>query len=188
MIYLVLGTIAFGLFIVYDLNSLYWGVHVIHTFFTAGIVVLTACVIMLAGRIFSHGDVAFLQYGVLTVPLILAIISFVLMIYSLFFALPFKKTYVEEAGPGTVCTEGMYALCRHPGVLWFCLFFLFASVALGDKLFATCGLYYSVLNIGYGVFQDKVTFMKILTGYVEYKQHTPFLIPNTASIKKAIGK
>ena len=40
------------------------------------------------------------------------------VIYTLFFALPFDETYVKENQGRKVYTAGMYALCRHPGVLW----------------------------------------------------------------------
>ena len=42
-----------------------------------------------------------------------------LLIYTLFFALPFEETYCEENKLRAAYTEGMYGLCRHPGVLWF---------------------------------------------------------------------
>ncbi len=42
-----------------------------------------------------------------------------LLIYTLFFALPFEETYCEENKLRAAYTEGVYGLCRHPGVLWF---------------------------------------------------------------------
>ena len=42
-----------------------------------------------------------------------------LLIYTLFFALPFEETYCEENRLRAAYTEGVYGLCRHPGVLWF---------------------------------------------------------------------
>ena len=53
----------------------------------------------------------------------IATIFFVLLIYTLFFALPFDKTYQNESEKRMAYTEGVYALCRHPGVLWFIGFY-----------------------------------------------------------------
>ena len=43
-----------------------------------------------------------------------AILFLGLLIYTLFFALPFDETYVKENHERLAYTEGVYALCRHP--------------------------------------------------------------------------
>ena len=53
-----------------------------------------------------------------------ALCFLLLLIYALFFALPFQETYVVQNVGNKVCAQGMYALCRHPGVLWFTGFYL----------------------------------------------------------------
>ena len=42
----------------------------------------------------------------------------VLLVYTLFFALPFHDTYIHGTTAPSLCRSGVYALCRHPGVLW----------------------------------------------------------------------
>ena len=43
-----------------------------------------------------------------------------LLIYTLFFALPFEETYCEDNKLRAAYTEGMYGVCRHPGVFVVC--------------------------------------------------------------------
>ena len=46
---------------------------------------------------------------------ILGIVFFFLLVYSLFFAIPFGSSYTKPGSKRPVCTKGVYALCRHPG-------------------------------------------------------------------------
>jgi protein-S-isoprenylcysteine O-methyltransferase Ste14 len=86
-----------------------------------------------------------------------------------------------------VYTKGVYALCRHPGVLWLLLFYIFYGCFLGAPYIIKAGCFYSVLNLMYVVFQDFWTFPKTLKGYEEYRQTTPFLIPTPKSILKMLS-
>ena len=45
--------------------------------------------------------------------------AFAALIYTLFFALPFDETYAKQNNGRYVCDRGVYALCRHPGILCF---------------------------------------------------------------------
>ena len=47
------------------------------------------------------------------------LIFLALLIYTLFFALPVEASYAKPGEYRRACTGGVYALCRHPGVLWF---------------------------------------------------------------------
>jgi protein-S-isoprenylcysteine O-methyltransferase Ste14 len=111
---------------------------------------------------------------------------FSLLIYTLFFALPFKNTYIETEGSPKVCQSGVYALCRHPGVLWFIGFYAFFGITLQLPLLLIAAVIFSLLNVFYVIFQDNWTFMKIFVNYAEYKKVTPFLIPNNKSIKRCL--
>jgi protein-S-isoprenylcysteine O-methyltransferase Ste14 len=109
-----------------------------------------------------------------------------MLIYTLFFALPFKNTYIETKGSNKVNKSGVYALCRHPGVLWFVGFYTFLGLALKIQLLLTAAVVFSLLNILYVIFQDRWTFMKVFEDYDKYKKDTPFLFPNLKSIKRCI--
>jgi protein-S-isoprenylcysteine O-methyltransferase Ste14 len=115
----------------------------------------------------------------------IAAIFFYLLIYTLFFALPFQDTYIKEKSH-TVCKNGVYALCRHPGVLWFTLFYAFLGLAVMIPTLFVAGSLFSILNILYVLFQDRWTFMKSFENYEGYKVDTPFLVPNKKSIKHCL--
>ncbi len=57
-----------------------------------------------------------------------------LLVYTLFFALPFEKTYTRLEENPPVYTEGVYSLCRHPGVVWFFFLYLFLALLTGQRL------------------------------------------------------
>lgn len=107
-------------------------------------------------------------------------------VYSLFFSFDRKEAYVNNCnrGTGTVYTAGMYALCRHPGVLFFVLLYVNIWLCLGMDLKGMLML--CTLNVLLAVFEDFVVFPESLGGYREYRKTTPFIIPNTASVKRCI--
>jgi protein-S-isoprenylcysteine O-methyltransferase Ste14 len=116
--------------------------------------------------------------------LVLAAAAFAATVYTLFFALPFSDTYVSQQ-VNTVCDRGMYALCRHPGVLWLTLTYLFLAIAWGNGQVWRLGVLYSCLNLGYVWIQDRWTFPRTFPDYPAYRKQTPFLIPTAQSIQCA---
>lgn len=181
------GMIGFGLFIVYDLNSVIWKKKILHSFFLLG------CLLIVASTVLGVLDVG-KGYGSTKVSigwLVIAAGFLGVLIYTLFFALPFKDTYQTEKNKqekSKVCSQGMYALCRHPGVLWFFFFYLCFGIGLGSGGFLKMGMMFSLCNLGYVIFQDLYTFPKILKDYDRYKREVPFLIPDRRSIIRAMGK
>ena len=113
-----------------------------------------------------------------------SIVFFLVCLYiPCFFALPFEETYCEENKLRAAYTEGVYGLCRHPGVLWFAGAFLCMWGMLGGW---RPGIYFGLMifwNYLYIIFQDLWTFPRTFFNYREYQQSTPFLIPNGKSIR-----
>lgn len=185
MLYGVCGFAAFVLYILYDINSVLWKKRILHSFFGIGtgiIAVSTAfCLIDAA----VNGSVRWMRSGGYVIFLIFALLFLCVMIYTLFFALPFDDTYVKIDGKKTVCDRGVYALCRHPGVIWFILLYLNLGIAWGCRTVWFIGAWYSILNILYVIFQDLWTFPKTFFDYSGYKDKTPFLIPTPKSVKAA---
>lgn len=179
MIYHILGTLAFVLFFIYDWNSITWKNKLIHSFFGVGFLLL---LISTGGMLlFLMPKIDFDLYS-LVIFGGLSLISLLLLIYTLFFALPFGDTYLGESGLPRACTTGMYALCRHPGVLWFFFLYLFLSLAIKEpEMYLLC-IILNFWNLMYIIFQDRVTFMKTFENYEDYKKETPFLIPTKLSI------
>lgn len=109
--------------------------------------------------------------------------SFLLLIYALFVNLPFRKTYIDKGVGDQLVTTGLYALVRHPGVLWF-------SLALGSLLpiSRSSGLLIAVpafvlLDILLVMVQDRFFFVRMFPGYDSYRKTTPMLIPNRRSLR-----
>lgn len=111
----------------------------------------------------------------------LAALFAALLIYTLFFALPVDASYTRPGEKRPACTTGVYALCRHPGVLWFTGLYICLWLALGLPLWEAA--VYSGLNVLLVVFEDRCVFPARLEGYGAYQAATPFLLPNRRSIR-----
>lgn len=88
------------------------------------------------------------------------------------------------SGPAPLCRTGVYALCRHPGVLWLSLFYFSLWLAAGSPELFAAFLVYTVLDVAYALFQDRWTFVRLFPDYREYRQETPFLLPTAASWRR----
>lgn len=100
-----------------------------------------------------------------------------LLIYTLFFALPFDETYVKENHERLAYTEGVYALCRHPGVLWFAGFYFCLAGFLGSGKALGAFVVLIVWNILYIFYQDRIVFPETFSNYGAYQQTTPLSDP-----------
>ena len=112
-----------------------------------------------------------------------ALLFALLLIYVLFFALPFSDTYVTE-GHRCVCRSGVYALCRHPG-FWMMLFSFVCLVLAIQRIQL---LYVALLcnggNLLYILFQDIVSFPRQFDDYEQYKKEVPFLMITGSSVRQ----
>lgn len=111
----------------------------------------------------------------------LACLFLLLLVYTLFFALPVREAYVDQPLRRPACTSGVYALCRHPGVLWFVGLYLCLVPAMGLPLGAA--VFYSGCNLTLVVFEDLCVFPTRLADYEDYRRTTPFLLPTPRSIR-----
>ena len=183
---IVLGTISFILYMVYDLEQAgaisYRFRKITKSFFMAGSLMLVAATVMLLWRTgilqmdFGMKQIFFLMFAVLFLGL---------LIYTLFFALPFEETYVVQDAHKTY-DKKMYALCRHPGVLWFAGFYFCLWLAFGTKPLLVMAIWFSFLNLCYIILQDCYTFPKVFSDYGDYQKRVPFLIPNGKSLKRCL--
>lgn len=175
------GSAGFLCYFLYDINSITWKNKPLQRFFLIGslLVAFSSVGIVAAGR---NG----MQHQPLRTMILagLAVLFFVGLIYTLFFALPFQETYVEENHERKTYTEGMYALCRHPGVLWFAFFYLALVGMIGMRRESFDCFLLIGWNLLYVILQDCVIFPKTFSDYEEYQKTTPFLIPNRRSIRR----
>lgn len=193
MIYGITGAAAYCIYILYDINSVVWRNRLLHMGFMAGTVMLVAATVAMivdsAGRKRLIGSVEFGMNPATCVFILLELLFLGLLIYTLFFALPFRETYTEGAdGQETskVCRKGMYALCRHPGVLWLTGIYLCLAVEFSTVEVIVNSILFIVFDVIYVIFQDRWTFVRTFTDYEEYKSETPFLIPCAGSIRKCL--
>ncbi len=118
---------------------------------------------------------------------VLLVISFFLLIYSLFINLPFRKTYLATGVGDRLITTGLYALVRHPGVHWFTITLLSLILVSKSSLLLIAVPIWILLDIALVIVQDKFFFSKMFDGYDRYRQETPMLVPNRQSINVFIN-
>lgn len=182
MLSLIVGIAGFALYILYDINSFTLQSKILHTAFALGTALIAAATIVDVAAAWRIGALSGLRDAVLIAA---SVICFAALMYSLFFALPFQETYAEQGKERHVCDGGIYALCRHPGILCFFGMFLFlGTAALPGKLLFH-GMVFSLLNLAYAYFQDRITFPKTFCDYEAYRNKAPFLIPTRNSIRLA---
>ena len=181
---LVLGCLAFLLMMFYDLNQVkfHWGWGK-YMFMAGGILLLIVTGLLINNHLFDQRS---FHIGHLFAA-VLCMINTLLLVYTLFFALPFEDTYVEQAHL-KVYDQGVYALCRHPGILWFFFAYTFLSMTFSSIEIAVAAILFSVMNLLYAYMQDRFIFPKTLEGYKAYCERVPFLIPTRQSLKESLKK
>lgn len=116
----------------------------------------------------------------------LLVVAMCLLVYSLFIEIPFRQTYGRSGVGDTLVTSGTYALCRHPGVLWYglCLIALFL-VSRAQLLLVAAPIWF-LLDVLHVWIQDVYFFPRMFSTYPEYQQHTPMLVPVKESIVRSL--
>lgn len=153
--------------------------------FVAGCIMNTVSTVYLC----IYDSPLFFFHGSIVITVLTGIISgifFFLLIYSLFFAFPADEAYLKF-GKKKVCDTGLYALCRHPGVLFLSLFYLFLWLSAGKLGVFAAFAVFTTLDVVYVLIQDFITFPRIFDGYENYRKTTPFLIPGVGSVKRCFA-
>lgn len=183
MIPLIIGSIGFLCYFTYDINS----ITVQSRFLQKGFLIGTILVAAASVGIFVAGwETMDWKMPHVWICLGGGIVMFGLLIYTLFFALPFESTYVEESRQRLAYTEGVYALCRHPGVLWYGGIYLCMAGMIGTRESVLQAVIFILWNVAYVILQDKVIFPRTFTNYEDYKRTVPFLLPNGRSMKRCL--
>jgi len=113
-------------------------------------------------------------------------LSTLLLVYSLFINLPFRKTYITTGVGDRLVVTGLYALVRHPGVHWLTVTLLSLILVSRSRLLLIASPIFIVLDILLVVIQDRFFFGRMFAGYDRYRQETPKLLPNRKSISACI--
>lgn len=183
-LFLALGAAAFGLMALSDaLTVLYkrpWGGRL----FAAGGALLA---LSTAGLLALRGLPRLRALGWWA----LAALALALLGYTLLAALHAGGSGALPPRPGALrplVDTGVYALCRHPGVLWLGGFYLFAWCAAGGRALLAAFVLFTGLDVLYVWWQDRVVFPRSIRGYCEYRQTTPFLWPTPASLRRCLHR
>ena len=176
----VLGCAGFLLFFLYDVLQMKapkWAHGALFFLGLACLAVGTGGLLLAAPR---AGALLLTARGI--AALAAGLLFFWLLLHSLFFSLP-KETYRDASGRRPLVDTGLYALCRHPGVLFFTALYACLWLAFGGGLLLLSAAAYSALNLLYGLMQDVWVFPRQFAGYADYRRRTPFLIPNGNSVR-----
>jgi protein-S-isoprenylcysteine O-methyltransferase Ste14 len=174
------GCLAFAFFFLSDWNDWKKGYPALRWCFPAGTVLLSLNILALS---LQGSPLPGILRGVFFA---FAAGFLALLIHSLFFALPAEDAYTRPGQIRRTCASGVYALCRHPGVLWLAGLLLCLRPAAGLPLSAAA--LFTVLNVLLVLFEDRTVFPSRLEGYADYRRTTPFLLPTPTSIRACFGK
>lgn len=172
---LTLGCASFALMLLGDINDALWHKKVLRAAFPLGLIALAAATALRCS--FSRAD---------GVWCLIAAVFAMLLAYVLFGSFSVNDAYIEQGSGRKVCDTGFYAVCRHPGVLFFAA--MYASLHCALALPWTDIAVYSVLNVILAAVEDVWIFPCVLDGYAGYKNRVPFLIPGRKNIKKIFSK
>ena len=169
------GSFAFVLFFLYDFLQMIGPRRAIFSVYVAGGVMLALSTVGLL--ITTEPTLSFWSgFWVL-----LAMFCLILLVYTLFVALPFGETFVRRCGEPQLICKGVYALCRHPGVLWFSACYFCLWLAWPDHRLLAAWIIFTLWNTLYAWMQDQWVFPAQFPEYPRYRQTTPFLFPTRQS-------
>ena len=180
MIQLCMALLGFTLLFLGDYNSIVWRRGILRPAFFAGFGLIAAAVITDLSMAFYAGSIRNFDFILLG----FALFFLCCLIYSLFFAVPFQESYVEEQTERKTYRGGLYGLCRHSGVWFFALCLLCLGIAALPSALLWRGILYTALNIVYSYFQDKFIFPKVFADHGDYCGEVPFLIPTGESLHR----
>jgi protein-S-isoprenylcysteine O-methyltransferase Ste14 len=180
MIFIYLGIIAFIFMFLYDFYTLRNERRKKSFFGIIGLTLFICSAIMLI--VFSTKII--FPIPIVILALLVSIISCFLLAYSLFLELPFTKTYANEKHNDGLVVTGTYALCRHPGVIWFGILFVSLFFLTGAILLIPATIIWTSADILYVYIQEKYIFPRMFNDYDAYIKATPMIIPDRQSIIK----
>jgi len=177
---MLIGVLGFISMVTFDLTSMKNHVVMKYFFGLLGLVLVTYSTF----KIIELGPDISVNIYTKYLGLVLAIVFFVLLIYSVFIEVG-GNTYQKIAVPQLV-TTGTYSLVRHPGVIWLFLAYFFSAVFFQNSVLVLTSIIWTGVNTLYIVLQEELVLKKIFVNYEEYRRTTPMVIPNVTSFRKFI--
>jgi len=99
-----------------------------------------------------------------------------LLLYSVFLEIPLRRR-LSGAPRGALYRRGSYALCRHPGLLWFLLAHAALNLVYRSPDFLLISLAMVAGDLALVLAQDTWLFPRRFAGYDGYRRAVPFLLP-----------
>jgi len=178
MLYIIIGAVGFVVVHIFDLVALKRIPRLKPIVWCLGSASLIYSLVMICRypvKIMLPAWSTWLGWGVLTV-------SACLLVHSLFISLPFRKTYVDTGVGDKLIKTGLYALVRHPGIMWFPLFMVSLIPISRSSLLLIAAPTFIALDIVLVVIQDRFIFSRMFAGYDSYRRETPMLLPTRKSV------
>ena len=182
MLHLILGAFSFLMFLCYDLNNITARSFAGKALFPLAALLLLYATIQ-AAILPSDGFLPPVFLRILFWAL--AAVFLLLLAYTLLIVMVLPVP-ADPTRPPAVYDRGVYALCRHPGVLWFAGAYFSAWLAMGKNSLLAAAFLFSLLNLLYVVIQDRFIFPRQFPEYPAYQASVPFLIPNFESVKRCL--
>lgn len=166
-----LGILGFICFFTADFNDRKIHEKLLSWFFSCGAVLLAIAVLLQL----SFQDAALHGFWLTALILLLSAGCFIMLIKCLFFSFPAADAYCEPGKIRPVYDKGMYGFCRHPGFWWMLFLMIGLSLIAGFPVGSLA--IYTLCNLLLILYEDRIVFPEILSGYEQYKKRVPFLIP-----------
>ena len=181
MMYLIIGILGFVLLLMFDICSLCKKNYLKYFFGISGFLLILISSILI---IIEFSSILQINGFVRAIALVLALLSLLLLVYSVFIEVG-RKTYKVD-NQHALITDGTYALSRHPGVLWMLLLYIFGAIFFQNLLAIYAALIWTIVNIIYVALQERFIFHRIFDNYDKYRESTPMILPNYESVEKFI--
>lgn len=180
-----LGALAFGLMVLSDYEQVLRGRRGAGMLFPLGgalLIAATAALLVRRWRTAPPGPGSLFWFAGSALMLLL-------LIYTLFFALPAGGSSAATAQKDELrplVDTGVFALCRHPGVLFLGGFYACLWGALGGWALGLAFVLFTLLDAAYAAWQGETVFPRSIRGYAAYRAATPRFIPTPGSLRRCL--
>lgn len=180
-----LGALAFGLMVLADYGQVLRGRRGAGMLFPLGgalLIAATAALLVRRWRTAPPGPGSLFWFAGSALMLLL-------LLYTLFFALPAGGSSAATAQKDELrplVDTGVFALCRHPGVLFLGGFYACLWGALGGWALGLAFVLFTLLDAAYAAWQGETVFPRSIRGYAAYRAATPRFIPTPGSLRRCL--
>ena len=180
-----LGAVAFGLMVLSDYGQVLKGRRGAGKLFPLGgalLIAATAALLVRRWRSVPPGPGS-LPWFVGSALMLL------LLLYTLFFALSAGGSSAATAQKDELrplVDTGVFALCRHPGVLFLGGFYACLWGALGGMALGLAFVLFTLLDAAYAAWQGRYVFPRSIRGYAAYRAATPRFLPTRGSLRRCL--